>query len=44
VWELPFFGTDFVLWRMAIAPAFPIVVGLLGRWVAKILVPQGFKP
>jgi uncharacterized membrane protein YraQ (UPF0718 family) len=44
VWELPFFGTDFVLWRMAIAPAFPIVVGLLGRWVAKVLVPQGFKP
>jgi uncharacterized membrane protein YraQ (UPF0718 family) len=44
VWELPFFGTDFVLWRMAIAPAFPIVVGLLGRWVAKVLVPHGFKP
>ena len=44
VWELPFMGTDFVLWRMAIAPAFPIIVGLLGRWIAKILVPQGFKP
>jgi len=44
VWELPFFGTDFVLWRMAIAPAFPIIVGLLGRWIAKLLIPQGFKP
>jgi len=43
VWELPFFGAHFVLWRMAIAPAFPIIVGLIGRWVAKILVPQGFK-
>jgi uncharacterized membrane protein YraQ (UPF0718 family) len=44
VWELPFMGTNFVLWRIAIAPAFPIIVGLLGRWVAKALRPQGFKP
>jgi uncharacterized membrane protein YraQ (UPF0718 family) len=44
VWELPFFGTDFVLWRMAIAPLFPIVVGLLGRWVAKVVMPHGVKP
>jgi uncharacterized membrane protein YraQ (UPF0718 family) len=44
VWEMPFMGTHFVLWRMAVAPAFPLIVGLLGRWVARILMPQGFKP
>jgi uncharacterized membrane protein YraQ (UPF0718 family) len=44
VWELPFMGTDFVLWRIVVAPAFPIIVGLLGRWVARILMPQGLKP
>ena len=43
VWELPFFGTHFVLWRMAVAPVLPLVVGLLGRWVARVLMPQGFK-
>ena len=43
VWELPFFGPDFVLWRMAIAPIFPIIVGLLGRFVAKALVGRGIK-
>jgi uncharacterized membrane protein YraQ (UPF0718 family) len=44
VWELPFMGTHFVLWRIAVAPAFPLIVGLLGRWVAKILMPHGLKP
>src|SRR5215472_15101392 len=44
VWELPFMGTHFVLWRMAVAPALPIFVGLLGRWVARVLIPEGFKP
>jgi uncharacterized membrane protein YraQ (UPF0718 family) len=44
VWELPFMGTNFVFWRMVVAPAFPLIVGLLGRWVAKVLMPQGFKP
>ena len=43
VWELPFFGPDFVLWRMAIAPLFPIFVGLLGRFVAKVLFARGIK-
>jgi uncharacterized membrane protein YraQ (UPF0718 family) len=31
VWELPFFGTDFVLWRMLVAIPLPIVAGLLAR-------------
>jgi len=43
VWELPFFGADFVLWRMAVAPLFPIFVGLLGRFVAKALLARGIK-
>lgn len=43
VWELPFFGANFVLWRMAIAPAFPIIVGLLGRYAAKALAARGVK-
>ena len=44
VWELPFMGTNFVFWRVVIAPAFPIIVGLLGRWIVKLLMPQGLKP
>ena len=43
VWELPFFGTNFVLWRMAVAPAFPIIVGLLGRYAARALAARGVK-
>lgn len=43
VWELPFFGPDFVLWRMAIAPLFPILVGVLGRLVAQAARARGAK-
>jgi uncharacterized membrane protein YraQ (UPF0718 family) len=31
VWELPFFGVDFVLWRIVIALPLPIVAGLIAR-------------
>ena len=31
VWELPFFGPDFVLWRIVEALPLPIVAGLLAR-------------
>jgi len=40
VWEIPFMGVDFVLWRALAALPFPIVLGLLGRVAAKAL----FKP
>ena len=30
VWELPFFGSDFVLWRIIAALPLPIVAGLAG--------------
>lgn len=34
IWELPFFGYDFVLWRFIPALALPIVAGLLARAMA----------
>ena len=38
VWELPFFGSDFVLWRIAMALPLPILAGVLAR----IAVRAGF--
>jgi uncharacterized membrane protein YraQ (UPF0718 family) len=31
VWEMPFFGYDFVLWRALVALPFPVLAGLLAR-------------
>jgi len=39
VWELPFFGTDFVLWRMLVAIPLPIIAGLLARLVLRATRP-----
>jgi uncharacterized membrane protein YraQ (UPF0718 family) len=39
VWELPFFGADFVIWRIAAAVPLPIIAGLLAR----IAVRAGFE-
>ena len=30
-WELPFFGSDFVIWRIVIAVPLPVLAGLLAR-------------
>lgn len=38
VWELPFFGEDFVLWRIVMALPLPILAGVLAR----IAVRAGF--
>jgi len=35
VWEVPFFGLDFVLWRTLIATPLPFIAGLLAR----LLIP-----
>jgi hypothetical protein len=35
VWELPFFGSDFVLWRIVEALPLPIIAGLLARIVVR---------
>ena len=34
VWELPFFGGEFVIWRTLISIPLPIVAGLLARFIA----------
>ena len=34
VWELPFFGPEFVIWRSIVALPLPLMAGLLGRLVA----------
>jgi len=41
VWELPFFGPDFVVWRIIISTPLPIVAGILARmavaaWPARV--------
>jgi uncharacterized membrane protein YraQ (UPF0718 family) len=36
VWELPFFGGHFVIWRIIIAIPLPIVAGVLARWIAAV--------
>jgi hypothetical protein len=38
IWELPFFGSDFVIWRIVQALPLPIIAGLLAR----IAVHAGF--
>ncbi len=35
VWELPFFGADFVIWRSIAALPLPIIAGLLAQGVAR---------
>ncbi len=35
VWEIPFFGLDFTIWRTLISLPLPILAGLLGRFLSK---------
>jgi uncharacterized membrane protein YraQ (UPF0718 family) len=35
VWEIPFFGLDFVIWRSVISAPLPIIAGLLARLLAR---------
>lgn len=37
VWELPFFGVDFVAWRVLLALPLPLVAGLLARPIARAI-------
>jgi uncharacterized membrane protein YraQ (UPF0718 family) len=37
VWELPFFGGEFVIWRIIIAIPAPIIAGLLARALATLV-------
>ncbi len=40
IWELPFFGTEFVGWRILIALPLPILAGLLARGAAEMLASR----
>jgi uncharacterized membrane protein YraQ (UPF0718 family) len=40
VWELPFFGFDFVAWRVIAGIPLPIIAGILGRIAGKFLMPK----
>lgn len=44
VWEVPLFGPEFVLWRMAAALPLPILVGLLARYAVRIFPAGGEGP
>jgi len=36
VWEWPFFGAEFVMWRIVVSLPLPVVAGLLARFFASI--------
>ncbi|MBX6425935.1 MAG: permease [Variibacter sp.] len=44
VWELPFFGVDFVGWRVLLAVPLPIVAGLLARPIGRALGWKAGEP
>ena len=41
VWELPFFGGEFVIWRTIISLPLPIVAGLLARALVSLSLRRG---
>ena len=41
IWELPFFGPEFVGWRVLMALPLPIIGGLLARMAARLIVKRG---
>jgi uncharacterized membrane protein YraQ (UPF0718 family) len=41
IWELPFFGPEFVGWRILIALPLPIIAGLLARMAARFITARG---
>jgi uncharacterized membrane protein YraQ (UPF0718 family) len=36
VWELPFFGPDFVIWRIIVSLPLPLVAGILARLIIAV--------
>lgn len=40
IWELPFFGSEFVGWRILIALPLPLIAGLLARTAVRSLGPR----
>ncbi len=43
VWELPFFGSEFVIWRIVEALPLPIIAGLLARIAVKAHLARGVR-
>jgi uncharacterized membrane protein YraQ (UPF0718 family) len=41
IWELPFFGPEFVGWRVLMALPLPIVAGLMARTAARLIARRG---
>jgi uncharacterized membrane protein YraQ (UPF0718 family) len=37
IWEMPFFGTDFVLLRVALSLSFPIIAGFVARLLDRVI-------
>jgi uncharacterized membrane protein YraQ (UPF0718 family) len=44
VWEIPFFGLDFVIWRTLISLPLPIIAGLLARILARTVAKNWGAP
>jgi len=40
VWEIPFFGLEFVLWRTLLSTPLPIIAGLLARLIIRTVAPH----
>ena len=40
IWEMPFFGSDFVFWRIVVALPLPFLAGALARGVLRLLAAR----
>jgi uncharacterized membrane protein YraQ (UPF0718 family) len=40
IWELPFFGPEFVGWRIVLALPLPLIAGVLARMAARVVVKR----
>jgi uncharacterized membrane protein YraQ (UPF0718 family) len=40
IWEMPFFGSDFVFWRILVALPLPFLAGALARGVLRLLAAR----
>jgi uncharacterized membrane protein YraQ (UPF0718 family) len=40
VWEIPFFGFDYVMWRSLFSLPLPIIAGLLARLIAPVIAKR----
>jgi uncharacterized membrane protein YraQ (UPF0718 family) len=41
IWELPFFGPEFVAWRILFALPLPIIAGLMARGAVRAISARG---